>query len=75
MRVSCLLHGGSGCAIRNRIAKPSQKKLPTYMIPSEFVPVVNMPFTFNGKVDRNALRLSNIEVPKPIHADVEPEMK
>ena len=58
----------SGTELRNLL----QKKLPTYMIPSEFVPVVNMPFTLNGKVDRNALRLSNIEVPKPIHADVEP---
>ncbi|KAI8968242.1 L-aminoadipate-semialdehyde dehydrogenase [Mycotypha africana] len=32
-----------------------KQKLPTYAIPSVFVPLVRMPLTPNGKVDKNAL--------------------
>ncbi|KAI9494700.1 L-aminoadipate-semialdehyde dehydrogenase [Zychaea mexicana] len=32
-----------------------KKKLPTYAIPSVFVPLVRMPLTPNGKTDKNAL--------------------
>ncbi|KAG0189644.1 large subunit of alpha-aminoadipate reductase [Apophysomyces sp. BC1034] len=40
--------------IRN-VREYLKKKLPVYAIPSVFVPLVRMPLTPNGKVDKNAL--------------------
>ena len=37
-----------------------QKKLPDYMVPSQFVPVVSMPLLPNGKIDRKQLHKATV---------------
>ncbi|KAK9417247.1 putative Nonribosomal peptide synthetase [Seiridium unicorne] len=39
-----------------RLKKDLSKRLPSYMIPGAFVPVVSMPMTATGKTDRRAVR-------------------
>jgi amino acid adenylation domain-containing protein len=43
---------------RNELRSFLQKKLPAYMVPSEFVAVNSLPLSPNGKVDRSALPAS-----------------
>ena len=54
--------------IARRVAKNLDSSLagvlPTYMIPSFYVPVVRMPWTSSGKLDRNRLRSIVATLPK-----------
>ena len=48
------------------------RKLPEYMVPSQFVVLERLPLTFNGKVDRNALTPANWVTPQLTRGLVEP---
>jgi amino acid adenylation domain-containing protein len=50
---------------RNELRTFLQKKLPTYMVPSELVVLTSLPLSPNGKVDRGAL-----PAPQTIRAEV-----
>ncbi|KAM0258024.1 hypothetical protein ACHAQJ_004067 [Trichoderma viride] len=43
-------------AIAGRLQEQLSKKIPSYMVPSAFIPVPTMPMTGTGKTDRRALR-------------------
>ncbi|GGX16505.1 non-ribosomal peptide synthetase [Aquimarina muelleri] len=41
-----------------------RKKLPEYMIPRVYIPLDTMPITVNGKIDRKALSVINLDINK-----------
>ncbi|MEM9212762.1 MAG: AMP-binding protein [Cyanobacteria bacterium P01_F01_bin.150] len=47
-------------AVQEQLREFLQQTLPSYMVPTHFVPMESLPLTANGKVDRNAL-------PDPTH--------
>lgn len=46
----------SVCALLQDIKEATQNKLPSYMVPTYFIPIVSMPLTPNNKVDIKSLK-------------------
>lgn len=56
VRILAYLSTGNGVAIEERVLRETlSKKLPTYMIPSHFTHMKEIPTTLNGKIDKKSL--------------------
>ena len=59
--VGYVVRSEQGSATETELRRHVQKRLPEYMIPSEFVFLLSMPLTPNGKINRRALPAARVD--------------